>query len=53
MSAVGHGEYARAQRLGRYSVWVSVVGLLASLCALLIYLLITFIYVFGGGAPPG
>jgi len=48
MSAVGQGDYERAHRLGRYSVWVSTVGLLASLTAFLIYLLVTFVYLFGG-----
>jgi len=51
MSAVGQGDYERAHRLGRYSVWVSIVGLLASLAGVLIYILITVVYLFGGGAP--
>jgi len=48
MSSVGQGDYERAKRLGRYSVWVSIVGILTSIAAVLIYLLITFIHMFGG-----
>ena len=47
MSSVGQGDYERAKRLGRYSVWVSIAGLLLSIGALLIYLLIHLVHAFG------
>ena len=50
MSSVGQGDYERAKRLGRYSVWVSIAGILMSVIALLIYILITMIHTFGGAS---
>jgi len=46
MSSVGQGDYAKARRLGRYSVWISIAGILMSVTAALIYLLFTFSYTF-------
>jgi len=46
MTSVGQGDYERAKRLGRYSVWVSTAGCLMSISALLIYMLISMIHVF-------
>jgi len=48
MSSVGQGDYERAKHLGRYSIWISIAGILMSVAAVLIYLLITIVYTFGG-----
>jgi len=47
-SSVGQGDYERAKRLGNYSAWVSLVGVVGSLVAVCVYLLIVSIHIFGG-----